>query len=692
MIPSTKKIFVYLFTILAAYPAMSQSDSSMAKQLKEVVVTGQYKPQSLNKSVYQVRVISGESMELSGANNVQQVLNKQLGFRFSNDKTLGISDVKLNGMGGTNIKILLDGVPIVDRFDERVSLSQIDINNIERIEIVEGPMSVAYGSDAMAGVINIITKKNKKNTFSVNASAREETAGNEYYPFSYKGSHTQNAHINYSKNNWLIAVGGSHNEFDGFGGDTYGRGKSWRPKEQWLGNARIGYVSDRVHIYYRIDGLKEDIVARNLINLSNYKVVDQAYVTHRYIHQVQSEYLINDKVQLSSFIAYTDYKRQTETERRNFESNTIEPNQAGENDLSRLNSLAFKTTSQYQLSDKVSIQPGIDINHEKADGARISSSPEINDYAFFISSEIKPNARINVRPGLRFSSNSEYNAPLVIPSINTKFVLNSELDLRLAYGSGFRAPTLRELYLNFFDANHNLIGNKNLKAEYSNSVTGSLNFTPKALKNIGFSSTLSGYYSAYRNQIQLLESITNNTEYTYYNIDKSKTIGGRIENEVALKSLDLNVGFSYSGFSSSQFDDKKYVKESTKDMLWTPELNVNGTYRIKKIKTSLALFYKYIGTKPAFSFGSINNKDAILLTSTSSYQLADFTVNTDVNKMITASLGVKNIFDVSDIKNSTVITSNSEHSSNGPATIGYGRSFFLGLSFNWNHPNKPKIK
>ena len=688
----TKYFFLYLFILLLASEAKAQSDTSLAKQLKEVVVTGQYKPQSLKKSVYQVRVISSQTIELSGATNVQQVLNKQLGFRFSNDKTLGISDVKLNGMGGNNIKILLDGVPMADRFDERVSLSQIDINNIERIEIVEGPMSVAFGSDAMAGVVNIITKKTKIDAFSINASAQEETAGNEYYPFSYKGSHNQNVNLNYAKNNWLVAVGGTHNEFDGFGGDSYGRGKSWKPKEQWFSNARVGYVSDHLHIYYRIDGVKEDIVARNSINLSNYKVVDQAYITHRYIHQVQSEYHINNKAQLSSFIAYTDYKRQTETERRNFENNTIEPNQAGEDDISRLNSFNFKTTLQYQLSDKISFQPGIDINHEKADGARILSAPEINDYAFFISSEIKLNTRINIRPGLRFSRNSKYDAPFVIPSLNTKFVLNSELDLRLAYGTGFRAPTLRELYLDFFDANHNLIGNKNLKAEYSNSVTGSLSFTPKALKNIGFSSTLSGYFSAYRNQIQLLESITNNTEYTYYNTDKSKTIGGSIENNMTWKNLDLNVGFSYSGFSSSQFDDKNYIKESSKDMLWTPEINVNGTYRIEKIKTSLALFYKYIGTKPAFSFGSIDNKDAILLTSTSSYQLADFTVTKDVNKMINASLGVKNIFDVSDIKNSTVVTSNSEHSTSGPASIGYGRSYFIGLNFKWIHQNKPKIK
>jgi len=128
-------------------------------QLNEVIVTGQYEPQSLKKSVYNVRVIDSERIRLRAAVNVMGVLNNELGFRFSNDLTLGTTDVQLMGMSGRNVKILLDGLPMVDRGDTRESLNQIDINSIERIEIVEGPMSVSYGSDALAGVVNIITKK-----------------------------------------------------------------------------------------------------------------------------------------------------------------------------------------------------------------------------------------------------------------------------------------------------------------------------------------------------------------------------------------------------------------------------------------------------------------------------------------------------------------------------------------------------
>ena len=676
-------LLIGMFIFFAA-PNIYAQDSTIFKNLDEVIVTGQYKPQSLKKSVYQVRVINNEQIKLRGATTITQVLSDQLGFRFSNDNTLGITNVQLNGMGGNNVKILLDGVPMVDRFDERVSLSQIDINNIDRIEIVEGPMSVSFGSDAMAGVINIITKKDNKDNFSVNARAQEETAGSEYYPFGYKGVHNQNVNVNYNKGHFFSSIGGTHNDFDGFGGDAYGRGKTWKPKEQWLGNGKLGYSNNHFNIYYRLDGMNEKIVVRNPVNINNYKAKDQQYITDRYIHQIQSNYIINPNLQINGFLAYTDYQRQTKTIRHNFETKTIEPNQQGEDDISKLNSLAFKSTLQYQVSSKLSFQPGIDINHEKADGARIEGSPEINDYAFFASAEIKPVSSINIRPGFRLSANSQYQAPAFTPSINTKFELSKQLDLRLAYGQGFRAPTLRELYLNFFDINHDLIGNKDLKAERSNSVNGSLTFTPSPSKNIRFSSTLSGFYNAYKDQVQLIESITNNTEYTYYNIDKSKSVGGTFENMMTSGNLELSVGFSYTGYSSSEFENTSFKKDDSRNYLWTPEINSNIVYHLNKLKTKLGLFYKYTGNKPAFSFNTVGTEQVIQLTQTGSYHIADFTIATDISKLFTVNAGVKNIFDVNTIKNNTVSVSNTEHDNARPLALGYGRSFFVGINFQWS--------
>jgi outer membrane receptor for ferrienterochelin and colicins len=672
---------IYITIILAAFtvPALSQLDS--VKQIGEVVITGQYKPQSIKNSVYQVRVINNERIRLSGATTIAQVLNNQLGFRFSNDNTLGTTDVQLMGMSGRNVKILLDGVPLLDRGDTRESLNQVDINTVDRIEIVEGPMSVSYGSDALAGVINIITKKTIQSQFSVFARAQEETAGTEYYPFSYKGVHTQTIRVSSSVNHWLLEAGGTHNDADGFGGDSYGRAKTWRPKEQWMGNVKFGYSNSIYTIYYRLDGLNESITNRGAINLANYEARDQKYVTDRYMHQVQGEYRLNEKLNLSGILAYTDYQRRTRTTIHDFQKNTdaLTVND-GEQDVSKFNSFLFRANLLYKASPIFSLQPGIDINREEASGARISGKPVITDYALFVSSEIKPTNKISIRPGLRFIKNSVYDAPPVIPSINTKFILSESMDLRLAYAYGFRSPALRELYFYFHDANHDIDGNPDLKAEHSNSFTGSLTWSAERK----FSTTLSGFYNDFNNQIDLVLSAGSNPPlYTYFNVNHSKTTGGTLENKLFVKDLEATLGFSYIGYYSSLYDDPSYIKEDNRDFLWTPEINSNIIYSANKLKTKFSLFYKYTGRKPAFAHGTDTSGQPITYVArTSSFNLADFTVTTTINKYLVANGGVKNIFNVTDVTNTAVNTG--VHNSDGPLAVSYGRSYFLGLSFQWN--------
>lgn len=676
---------IILFTVSNATPVFAQQDSTFFKNLEELIVTGQYKPQTLKKSVYQIKVINSERIKQSGATNVQQVLNNQLGFRFSNDNTLGTTDVQLMGMSGRNVKILLDGVPMVDRGDTRESLGQIDINSIERIEIVEGPMSVSYGSDALAGVINLITKKYTKDNFSITAKIQEETAGSEYHPFSYKGVHQQNLTLNYKKNYIGFAAGATHNDFNGFGGDAFGRAKTWKPKVQWMTNAKISFDKGPFNMYYRIDVLNEDIKSRNPINYNNYKAIDQQYITDRMTQQLQGGYTFSNKLQLATLLAYTDYKRRTKTTRHDFEKGTDELTTGeGEQDISKFNSFVFRTTLQYQISSKISLQPGVDINREAATGERILENPVITDYAAFISAEIKPTAKINIRPGLRFIKNSVYNAPPVIPSINTKFVLSKQLDLRLAYAYGFRSPALRELYFHFVDANHNIVGNPNLKAENSNSFNGSLNWIAIPKNNRTYSVSVGGFYNAFNNQIDFALASAVSNQYTYFNVNKAKTIGGNIENRFSQKNLDITLGLSYIGFYRKLYDDKDYVKEDDKSFLWSPELNTSIGYQVNRLKTKFNLFYKFTGKKPQFVTGkNAATQSVLLIAETAAYHLADFTSTTQINKYLNVTAGIKNIFNVTNVNNSAA-ASTSIHNAGYAVAIGYGRSYFVGLNFQWN--------
>jgi outer membrane receptor for ferrienterochelin and colicins len=177
-----------------------------AYQLRAVVVTGQYETQSLKRSVFQVRTISKEQIRLRAATNLQQVLSTELGIRIVNDLTLGTADVQLLGVSGQRVKILLDGLPLLDRGDTRESLGQLDINTIDHIEIVEGPMSVMYGTDALGGVINLITKKAAagNNSLAIGFRLQEESTGQQYKGFSGKGSHNQGLNVRWQKSGFSV--------------------------------------------------------------------------------------------------------------------------------------------------------------------------------------------------------------------------------------------------------------------------------------------------------------------------------------------------------------------------------------------------------------------------------------------------------------------------------------------------------
>ncbi|OKS86095.1 hypothetical protein RG47T_1545 [Mucilaginibacter polytrichastri] len=644
-------------------------------QLKDVVVTGQYAPQSLKNSVYMVRTITNDQIRLRNATKIQEVLSDQLGFRFTNDLTLGTSDVSLMGITGQRVKILLDGVPLLDRGETRESLNQIDINSIDHIEIVEGPMSVSYGSDALAGVINLITKKSPGGEqLDVHARLQEETAGKQYDAFRGSGTHFENVGLNWSHKGWELGGNFSRNNFDG-------AVAGWMPKDQWLGNAIAGYRTNKFHIWYRLDGENETLKNDGEPNVNNGIETDAHYISYRWMHQLQTEWLINKNLSFSGAASYTNYNRRTLTTTYNtITGETRLTVGAGEQDKALFDTKFVRGTAQYRISDIFSLQPGFEINLTGSSGARIAGTPTINDYAFFVSSEIHPLAGVSIRPGVRFIKNSIYDAPPAIPSINTKFTLSNALDLRLAYARGFRSPALRELYFNFFDANHSIRGNTNLKAEFSNSYNGSLTWQSLGAGSVKFKSSLSGFYNDFTNLITTGYDPANPSVMTYINIDKAKTKGGSIDNTIYYKNLQARVGFAYIGtYSKLQTDTLNQAA-----FVWYPEVSSTLLYHFKKLKGDISLFYKFNGTLPTYEvITTTTGATVINLAKRSAFSTADITFNKIITKSITIAAGAKNLFNVTNVNN-TSLNVGSAHSTGGPVPLGYGRSYFLGLDFHFS--------
>ena len=678
-----RKIYTLLTTVLITSSLLAQEDTAKTKELENVVVTGQYKPQSVKNSVYQVRTISKERILKQGASKLQDVLNNELNIRFSQDVATGGSNITMMGLTGQNVKILLDGMPLLGRqgISNEININQIDINSIERIEIVEGPMSVVYGADALAGVINIITKKASPSKFSVYARLQDETVGKEYG--KYQGVHTQSVGATFRHKKWEIGGGFAYNYFGGWKDTAVGRELVWHWKDQITANGFIGYNAGKFNIRYRIDGFDEIIT--NPGNFTSYQAdagdsiaFDQEYLSRRVMHQLQAGYVANNNLSFSGQAAYSNYSRQVYSTvvSQNTGKFSLNPTTSTQSTV-KFNSFTFRGTVQYKISPVFSLQPGVDINLESGEGERLKNgSNKVDDYAFFITSEITPYSKINIRPGLRFIKNSVYDAPPVIPSINTKFALTKNLDLRLSYARGFRSPSLRELYFNFFDANHQIIGNPDLKAETSHSFNGSLTWKKITPQEVVYTTVLGGFYNNVKNLIDYAISAADPNIFILTNVSNSKTAGVNLNTMIKYKNWNVAVGGSYTGFYNQYTEND----ESLPQLQWSAEANTNIGYSFSKIGLDANLFYKFTGKKPSYVLDNPTQK--YILSEQKGYHMADFTMNKKLFNYFSLNAGIKNIFNVERIRSSVV--GNSVHSSNGVSNIAYGRSYFAGLSFNWN--------
>ena len=151
-----KRILVLLVLTISVALKAQQVDSLKAQDLEAIVVTGQFEPQSIKRSVYQARVIPMEVLAAKGVVRLQDALNTELNIRFEQDAALGGSKLTLQGLAGQNVKVLIDGVPLIGRqgTGNEFDINQINVQSIERIEIIEGPMAVVYGADALESLLD----------------------------------------------------------------------------------------------------------------------------------------------------------------------------------------------------------------------------------------------------------------------------------------------------------------------------------------------------------------------------------------------------------------------------------------------------------------------------------------------------------------------------------------------------------
>lgn len=693
------------FLSLTAFSQEKIQDTTKTSQLEEVVVTGQFEPQSVNKSVFNVRVITSQDIQNLAANNLGDVLNQYLNITVRPSGSDGRSTVSLFGLDAQYFKILVDNVPLVNEagLGNNIDLSQINLNDVEQIEIIEGSMGVTHGANAVSGILNIITKKNSTHKWSIFATAQEETVNKEFALFD-EGRHIQSLKVSHKlSENWFISLGGNRNDFQGYLGEKQGpdhiennglRGYNWLPKEQINSNALISYSKNDFRIFYKFEYLDEKVEFFNSVvqsgfntQLGSYRYSDdKRYFTNRYYHHLNGVGKLFSKLNYNVSVSHQKQARDVEDFRTIIVSER-ELNNVKVKDQSMEVLYSTGTLSNFFTNDKVDLQIGYEfVNNNgfslvQEENNKVSPvRKRLENYDFFVSSEIKATDKFSLRPGLRFSSQSKFENQYA-SSLGLRYLFDKGIELRGSLGKSFRTPTFEELYSKQIFDGHHFTGNENLKPETSTSYEVSFKKTSYLDSDFRLSNALTASFLDVNDRIDMAFVKFNEgsgiPEYEYINISKYKMWNASTTHQLKSENLILNFGASIVGISQVI---KNQIFSSDDKYLYSFNLNTSASYTVPKWKTTFSAYYKY------------NGKTQQFVESTSKYVISDVEASNWLDASIRKSffnnkfdltIGARNILDVTNV-NQTRTNEGAGHAVSSSVMLAYGRSYFAKLTYNLN--------
>ena len=294
--------------------------------------------------------------------------------------------------------------------------------------------------------------------------------------------------------------------------------------------------------------------------------------------------------------------------------------------------------------------------------------------AFFGSVNFKTTNAIEIQPAVRYTWNSTYGT-LFSPAFNTKIKFNNNSVLRFSYAQGFRAPSLKELFLDFrIVAGPNtfvISGNEDLKVEKSHSFNLQYSFKKQLSNTRSYRIEPSLFYNDVSNLIEL--SIMVNNKRNYINIDKFKSVGGKLDiGYQPNKPWSLKIGVAVIGRYN------KYTETSnTKEFLYSPEVTSNINYNLSNTRLGFNVYYKFSGKRTAFIAERTTNN--LIKSTRKSFSNLDATISKFFfKKSIRIITGIKNILDVTDIE-----TENEVGAAHSRDMQLWGRTFYIKTIFKY---------
>lgn len=686
-------------------------DTTQVTQLNEVVVTGENKVMSLSKKLFAVGTIQKEDIAQIAGNNLADLLHNNLNITIIPDPATGRSTISMFGLDGQYIKILMDGIPMAsdNGIGNNIDITQINLEDVERIEIVEGSMGVLYGDNAVAGVINIVTKRGfGQHKWELRASVQEETVGNEYALFD-KGRHIQNLKVKHNLNDNLnITAGVSRNDYAGFYNDYQGRnyvninegtvvndglrGMEWNPKNQLTAFANADLHLNTHQLFYKFQYYNEEVdVYDHKVNgrldpatgEPNPTAADELFTTHRIMNNINMSGPLLGRSTYNLSLSYQDQKRYYEK----YVYNILQQGIASyiTDALDQSSKIWYSkgfVNNLFPEKNPIDLQLGYEITHHTGYDATATGnySSEVvkntlGNYDVFGVADIDLNEHFSIYPGFRYITNSQFGNHL-IGSISTNYRFNKTLLLKAIVGSAFRSPNFEELFYYFVDSNHNVQGNPDLDPEDGISIFLNLeNIYPIGEKGY-LKSAIKSYYFDINNKIAFVNRGDDEGMFTYHNIDRSKILGFSWENNLSYNQWQIGLGATYMGESSALISSDK----SQTDYLWSLNTQVNLSYTLPELKSILSAQIKYNGKSQVF----MEENDELTIKSTNPFTWVDVSIRTELSKNLEAIFGARNLLDIVTVKANDI--SSGGHGGSAPTTrlFGNGRSYFLKLLYNLN--------
>lgn len=633
-------------------------------ELGGYVVTGQTEIKKAESAPQKIFIIDSKKIQQLGAATLRDVLLNELNFRQSNDQFLGAS-VSIRGMGGRNIKILVDGIPVVGRENGNIDLSQILLSNIDRIEIIEGPMAVNFGGDALAGVINLISKKNSSKRISGQLNLLCESVGR----------YNSDVRIGFATKKISWSTTGGRYFFGGFDTLPNSRFQLWKPKTQYFLENQITYKTGRSSfLKLQLNGYTEKLSARGPVSITPYEAyaIDQYFYTTRINAALNFEKKFNNGDHLEILASAQQYRRV----RKTFYKDMVVLKQwltanADEQDTVIFDGfLSRGTYNGGQNKKRLQWQAGYEAGYDYTTGKKLSSGKQsMTNLALFGNVEYKVTPLFLVRVGSRMNYNDHFGMPIV-PAVHLKFAPKESIVFRASYARGFRAPSLKEMYLTFIDQNHRVLGNPELKAELSHNINIDVDLKYN-INKVQASNTISFYYNNISEMITLVATNLLINEYSYRNFDGYRNLGMNVSQSIRWKQMSIRSGAALMG-SESRMGGKMLSNISWE---WNGQLN----YRWSRLKTDINLFYKYNSAQSNFILGE--DAKSVSIYTISGYHWMDASLNrTFYKNKILLTLGGKNLFNIRSVATSG--NSGGVHTGGSVSTpMGYGRTGFIQLKY-----------